>query len=171
MRRIGDWLLLTVIVVFGAVLRFNGLAVPSLWLDEILDYDVATKLTHEPLWRWLTGFASEHGPLFFATELAGRFAHAPEFAARFAPAVFGVAAVIVAAGTRGEAGTRDGGRGERLTFALLLAGSPLAIYYSREARPYALLILLATLLLAAFLRPSASPREPVPLIALSLLFT
>jgi hypothetical protein len=173
MRRIGDWLLLTAIVIFGAVLRFNGLAVPSLWLDEILDYDVATKLTHEPLWRWLTGFASEHGPLFFATELAGRFAHAPELAARFAPAVFGCLAVIVAAVL--TTGTRDEGRGESkaesLTFALLLAGSPLAIYYSREARPYALLILLATLMLAAFLRPSASPREPVPFIALALLFT
>jgi mannosyltransferase len=169
MRRIGDWLLLTAIVTFGAVLRFSGLAVPSLWLDEILDYDVAKKLTHEPLWHWLTGFAREHGPLFFATELAGRFAHGPEFAARFAPAVFGVAAVIVAAVLK--TGTRDEGRGENLTFALLLAGSPLAIYYSREARPYALLILLATLMLAAFLRPSASPREPVPLIALALLFT
>ena len=67
MRRIGDGLLLAAIVIFGAVLRFGGLAIPSLWLDEILDYDVATKLTHEPLWRWLTGFASEHGPLFFAT--------------------------------------------------------------------------------------------------------
>src|SRR3954447_17909659 len=168
MRRIGEWLLLAAIVIFGAVLRFGGLAIPSLWLDEILDYDVATKLTHEPLWRWLTGFASEHGPLFFASELAGRFAHAPEFAARFAPAVFGVAAVVVAALTTG---TRDEERGENLTFALLLAGSPLAIYYSREARPYALLILLATLMLAAFLRASAPPREPVlpfviPLIAL-----
>jgi hypothetical protein len=171
MRRIGDWLLLTAVVVFGAVLRFSGLAVPSLWLDEILDYDVATKLTHEPLWHWLTGFASEHGPLFFATELAGRFVHAPEFAARFAPAVFGCAAIVI-----GTVGCRLSCVGkddfaERATFALLLAGSPLAIYYSREARPYALLILLATLLLSVFLRPSASPREPVPLIALALLFT
>src|SRR4051812_50223185 len=88
MRRMADALLLGAIVIAGAVLRFGGLATPSLWLDEILDYDVATKLTHEPLWRWLTGFASEHGPLFFASELAGRFAHAPEFAARFAPAGF-----------------------------------------------------------------------------------
>jgi len=168
MRRIGEGVLLTAIVIFGAILRFSGLAVPSLWLDEILDYDVATKLTHEPLWRWLTGFASEHGPLFFATELAGRFAHAPEFASRFAPAVFGVAAVAIAGVV--TAGTRDEGRGENLTFALLLAGSPLAIYYSREARPYALLILLATLMLATFLRDSASPREPV-LLALALLFT
>jgi hypothetical protein len=169
MRRIGDWLLLTAIVIFGAVLRFTGLAVPSLWLDEILDYDVATKLTHEPFWRWLTGFASEHGPLFFATELAGRFAHAPELAARFAPAVFGVAAIVI-----GALGCRLSGVGkddfaERATFVLLLAGSPLAIYYSREARPYALLILLATSMLAAFLRPSASPREPVLCIAIPLL--
>jgi len=188
MRRIGEVVLLAAIAVFAVILRFGGLAVPSLWLDEILDYDLATKLPHEPLWRWLTGFASEHGPLFFASELAGRFAHAPEFAARFAPAVFGVAAVVVGAvlktGTRDEgrgenlrkAGTRDEGRGrfataESLSFALLLAGSPLAIYYSREARPYALLILLATLILAAFLRDSASPRDPVPFIALALLFT
>src|SRR2546430_12913326 len=145
MRRIGEVVLLAAIVVFGAVLRFRGLAVPSLWLDEILDYDVATKVTHEPLWRWLTGFASEHGPLFFATELAGRFAHAPEFAVRFAPGLFGVAAVVVASVL--TTGTTDEGRGENLTFALLLAGSPLAIYYSREARPYALLIFLATLIL------------------------
>lgn len=172
MRRVGEVVLLAAIAVFGAILRFGGLAVPSLWLDEILDYDVATKLTHEPLWRWLTGFASEHGPLFFASELAARFAHAPEVAARFAPAIFGVAAVVIGAvGFRLSAVGKGEDLSERLTFALLLAGSPLAIYYSREARPYALLILLATLLLSAFLRDSASPRESVPFIALALLFT
>jgi uncharacterized membrane protein len=170
MRRIGDWLLLTAIVIFGAVLRFSGLAVPSLWLDEILDYDVATKLTHEPLWHWLTGLASEHGPLFFATELAGRFAHAPEFAARFAPAVFGCVAVVIAGAGCRVSGVGEDDFGERSTFALLLAGSPLAIYYSREARPYALLILISTVILAAFLRVPASPRESlfaaIPLLAL-----
>ena len=162
MRRIAELLLLAAIVVFGAVLRFGGIAVPSLWLDEILDYDVATKLTHEPLWRWMTGFASEHGPLFFASELAGRFAHSPELAARFAPGVFGVLAIVV-----GVVGCRRSGVGsgsedhaESLTFALLLAGSPLAIYYSREARPYALLILLSTAMLALLLQShTARPRN------------
>jgi uncharacterized membrane protein len=150
MRRIADALLLAAIVIAGAVLRFGGIAVPSLWLDEILDYDVATKLTHEPLWRWLTGFTSEHGPLFFATELAGRVAHTPELAARFAPALFGVAAIGVAwiAGREIEGRTSSG---IAAAFALLLAGSPLAIYYSREARPYALLMLLATAMLALLL--------------------
>src|SRR5258708_4049202 len=152
MRRIADALLLGAIIIAGAVLRFGGLAVPSLWLDEILDYDVATKLSHEPFWRWLTRFDSEHGPLFFATELAGRVSQTPEMAGRLAPALFGVAAIVVAwgAGRRVESGV--GSRESEVgagsgpisivtpVFALLLAGSPLAIYYSREARPYALLI-------------------------------
>ncbi|HXH91090.1 MAG TPA: hypothetical protein VNN25_05880, partial [Thermoanaerobaculia bacterium] len=165
MRRIADALLLGAIVIAGAVLRFGGLAVPSLWLDEILDYDVATKLSHEPLWRWLTSFDSEHGPLFFATELAGRVAQTPEMAARLAPALFGVAAIVVAwiAGVEcresgvGVQGASAPTPDPRLSipapvFALLLAGSPLAIYYSREARPYALLMLLATAMLAVLLR-------------------
>jgi len=173
MRRIADALLLGAIVIAGAVLRFGGLAVPSLWLDEILDYDVATKLSHEPFWRWLTGFDSEHGPLFFATELAGRLAQTSEMAARLAPALFGVAAIVVAwiAGVEcresgvGVQGASAPTPDPRLptpanaiapVFALLLAGSPLAIYYSREARPYALLMLLATAMLAVLLR--AVPR-------------
>ncbi|MGH9418946.1 MAG: hypothetical protein ACRD3J_03145, partial [Thermoanaerobaculia bacterium] len=175
MRRIADALLLIAIVVFGAVLRFGGIAIPSLWLDEILDYDVATKLTHEPLWRWLTGFASEHGPLFFATELAGRFAHAPEFAARFAPAAFGVMAIVIGAvGCRVSGGGNDReGCAESLTFALLLSGSPLAIYYSREARPYALLMLLATAMLALLLRTcgAGKPWLAIALLVLTLFAT
>ncbi len=168
MRRIADALLLGAIVIAGAVLRFGGLGVPSLWLDEILDYDVATKLMHEPLWRWLTGFASEHGPLFFATELAGRVAQTPEMAARLAPALFGVAAIVVGWGAGREVeplfGSRESGVGVKaaptpaITFALLLAGSPLAIYCSREARPYALLMLLATAMLAVLLRAVPQSR-------------
>jgi hypothetical protein len=161
MRRIADALLLAAVVLFGAVLRFGGISLPSLWLDEILDYDVATKLAGEPLWRWLTGFASEHGPLFFATELAGRLAHSPELAARIAPAVFGVAAIIVAA-----LGCRLSDKWDATTFALLLAGSPLAIYYSREARPYALLMLLATLTLAALLHATRAEETASPILLL-----
>lgn len=212
MRRIVDALLLAAIVAFGATLRFSGVATPSLWLDEILDYDVATRLTHEPLWRWLTGFASEHGPLFFATELAGRVAQTPEQSARFAPALFGVAAIVLAAvgcrlsvgsgepGVEGRSaertksdtrhptadsrpapGTRQLTAGIAPTFALLLAGSPLAIYYSREARPYALLMLLATAIMAlllsagstspAFRQPSNEGRLIAPLAIAVLVLT
>ncbi|MEA2164350.1 MAG: hypothetical protein QOK37_2477 [Thermoanaerobaculia bacterium] len=179
MRRTADALLLAAIAAAGAWLRFGGIAVPSLWLDEILDYDVATKLTHEPLWHWLTGFASEHGPLFFATELAGRVASSPELAARLAPALFGVAAIVIAwmagrcVGSRGPgvgaetphdpaSESRFLAEGTALTFAVLLAGSPLAIYYSREARPYALLMLLATSMMALLLRGAGDPAANSP---------
>jgi len=181
MRRIAAGLVLVLIAGLGAVLRFSGLGVPSLWLDEILDFDVATALTHEPLWRWITGFASEHGPLFFATELAGRFATAPEFAARLAPAVFGVATVLIAATctislrdadgqprAAGEAAGAPLHGTEYLVLALLMAGSPLAIYYSREARPYALLVMLATMMLAVLLRAEGGHRwvYALPLLAM-----
>lgn len=180
MRRIIDALSLAAIVVIGAALRFGGIAVPSLWLDEILDYDVATKLTGEPLWRWLTGFPSEHGPLFFATELAGRVVQTPELAARFAPALFGIAAIMIAAvgcrlpavgGPRGERGPAPSSDvAESATFALLFAGSPLAIYFSREARPYALLMMLATAMLALLLR-GTSIRFSIVVLLLALLST
>jgi len=166
MRRIVDALMLAAIVVFGAILRFDGIAIPSLWLDEILDYDVATKLTHAPFWHWLTGFASEHGPLFFASELAGRFAHTPEFAARLAPALFGVVAIRVGALASRRLASRSAANEDAGTpvFALLLAASPLAIYYSREARPYALLMLLSAAMLAALLRETPQPGEGRALI-------
>ena len=209
MRRTADALLLAAIAAAGAWLRFSGIAVPSLWLDEILDYDVATKVSHEPFWHWLTGFASEHGPLFFATELAGRVASSPELAARLAPALFGVATILIAWIAARGVGRRASGVGVEglhaaaaeprfvargnsrsevqkvaeptvssadalpptpdsrqttpaLTFALLLAGSPLAIYYSREARPYALLMLLATAMMALLLRGVSESSSPSP---------
>lgn len=139
-RRAVDLALLAAIVAFGAFLRFDRLGVPSLWLDEILDYDNATKFAAGPWWRWLTGFASEHGPLFFASELAGRVARAPEISARLMPALFGIAAIVVIwfCGRRFGVG---------LVAALLLAASPFHVYYSREARPYALLMLIAAGLL------------------------
>jgi hypothetical protein len=149
MRRAIDGLLLAAIVAFGAWLRFDRLAQPSLWLDEILDYDLATKFAAGPWWRWLTGLASEHGRLFFASELAGRVARAPELSARLWPALFGVAAIAV---IWLAARALPQFRSAAPAAALLLAGSPFHVYFSREARPYALLMLIAAALLVVLLR-------------------
>jgi len=130
--------------IVAAVLRLARLDAVSLWLDEILDYDVATKLAHQDWWRWLIGSTREHGPLFFATELAGRVFTSPELAARIAPALFGVATIPLL-----WFATREKRTGA--IAALLLAISPLHVYYSREARPYALLLLLGTAALVSLL--------------------
>lgn len=141
-------LLIGAATVVAGVLRLIHLDRASFWLDEIIDYDAATKLVFEPWWRWLTGFGREHGPLFFATQLTARIFSTPEVAGRIAPALLGVATIpLIALAARAmRANTRTA-----IIAATLLAVSPLHVYYSREARPYGLLMLLATVALTALL--------------------
>lgn len=135
--------------IVAALLRLPHLGRASFWLDEIIDFDAATKIIHAPWWAWITGFGREHGPLFFATQVCGRIFATPEVAARIAPALLGVVTIpvvwLAARAARADAITAAAA-------ALLLAISPLHVYYSREARPYGLLMLLATIALIALLR-------------------
>jgi len=105
----------------GGALRFYGLGTPSLWLDEMIMYDVATRAEHNPWHAWITGFEFENGPLYIASPLVG------------------IAATLAGGSVAGVAA------------AWLFAVAPFNVYYSREGRPYAILALLATLALLAFL--------------------
>jgi hypothetical protein len=145
-RSIRDALILLLAVAAGAWLRFSHLAAPSFWLDEILGYDLATRAAHMPLLKWISGIESENGALYYACELAGRAFHSIEFSARVAPALFGVMTIVVAWMIEP-------------IFALLIACAPLHVYYSREARPYALLLLIATALLFLGARASRPPSS------------
>ena len=136
------------VTLLGAWLRLQQLGHPSFWLDEILGYDIATAAARQPLWRWLTIFDLEHGPIYYATELAGRFLGGVEASARLFPALIGVATIPIA--WFGARAIRSH-PAATYVFTLLLAVSPLHVYYSREARPYALVALISVALLAAFL--------------------
>src|SRR5207249_759254 len=105
----------------GALLRFDGLGVPSYWLDEILGQNLTTTAAAQPWWRWLAGFAEEHGPLYYASQLMGRVFGTSELAGRLLPALFGMATIVLVYVATRSAAT-----------AILLAASPLAVYYSRE---------------------------------------
>jgi hypothetical protein len=129
------------------VLRLYGLGTPGLWLDEILHYDIAGRAAANPWQSWLLGFEFENGPLFYGSLLAGRAAPDAETSDRLAEAVAGTATIPLLA----IAGTLAAGTGAGVAAAWLLAVAPLHVFYSREGRPYALLALLATLLLIAFL--------------------
>lgn len=62
--RVRTWfvvLLLAALVAGGALLRFHRLGVPSLWLDEILTYEIAEESGRLPPWAWLTGFERRRG--------------------------------------------------------------------------------------------------------------
>lgn len=138
-------------VVGGAFVRFRGLGEPDLWLDEILHFRIATEAAGRPLVDWLIGFERENGSLFYALQLLARLLPSGlEFQARVIAALAGTATIWLI----GEAGRKLAGDRVGVVAALLLAGSPLHVVYSREGRPYAL-ILLAT---ALFLR-GAVPVE------------
>src|SRR5947199_735349 len=131
----------------GGALRFYGLGTPSLWLDEMIMYDVATRAEHNKWHAWITGFEFENGPLYIASLLAGRVVHGVEASDRLAAAIAGTLTIPLV----GIAATLAGGSVAGVAAAWLFAVAPFNVYYSREGRPYAILALLATLALLAFL--------------------
>lgn len=157
------WVGLILAVAAGATLRFDGLAVPSLWLDEILGYELTTAAQSRPRWSWLTGLEAEHGPLYYATQMAGRLLHGVELETRVAPALIGTATVVLI----WFAAKEVAGATAAFCAAALLATSPLHVYYSREGRPYALAMMLAAALLFATIR---APRA-VPWLVLAAVYT
>lgn len=137
---------LAIAVAVAAFLRFDGLGVPSYWLDEVLGRLVVERVPTLPWWRWLTGVHPQHGPLYYALQWLASAVRDDEWGGRLFAASFGVIAVpllwVCARATRA---------GWPLLAAALLAVSPLHVYYSREARPYALLVLLVLVALLAIL--------------------
>ncbi len=132
-----------VLLVLAAALRFYGLAYRDLWFDEL--GSVALAATGN-LWE------SEGGnpPLYFALlRIWLRLVGADIAAVRAMSALFGIASVAavfwVAVELRLPSAARWWG-------AFLLACSPLHLYYSQEARAYALLVLLMLLAMGSFLR-------------------
>lgn len=147
------WLYLTALFLVcaaGGYLRFDGLGEPALWRDEIYHLQVAEQLRDQPLHHWIFRVPNdlENGPVYYGTQILGLSWAKNEAGARLFPAVFGLLTVPAMA----VAGLLLGGRLLSVVAALLLAISPLHVYYSREGRPYALLMLIAVLLLIALLQ-------------------
>lgn len=145
-----EWPALIAATLAAGWLRFRDLGGPSLWLDEILNVDITAKARALPLTSWLIGFERENGPLYFLQQLAGESLFSDvERSARFFPAVIGTCTVpLFYFVVRAIAGSR------RTAFiaSLLLAVSPFHVYYSREGRTYALLVLETLLLVMAMHR-------------------
>jgi 4-amino-4-deoxy-L-arabinose transferase-like glycosyltransferase len=126
---------LLILFCFALILRIHHLDNESLWMDEIrqtsfyshtlLDivYDAAT--THQPpLDYWIGHFIH-----FISTE---------DFAARLPAAIFGAGSVVMLAVLISQFCSWPVGIGFGIVFALL----PFNLYYSQEARPYAIVVFL-----------------------------
>lgn len=148
----GERLALAAIVGAGIALR-APLGLQSLWFDEGQTVDVL----HRGLGGVLTSAVPDtqnFPPLYFALAwLWTRVFGSGDVGLRSLSAVCGVLTIAAAY----WAGSVLAARRVGLALAALAATSPLLVWYSQEARPYALLVALSTLSLALFGRARERP--------------
>lgn len=145
------WLSLAGILLLALVLRLPGFT-ESVWFDELFTSrlfcgDVITLLR--------TLGTDIHPPLYFLFMhlWIGAFGDG-EVALRVPPLLCGLASVALLY----RVGAWLGGRWLGLVAALLLALSPVHIWYSQEARPSAAIVLMVLVTVDAFLRLVPAPR-------------
>jgi mannosyltransferase len=144
----GPALALGAIVALGALVRFAGLGVQSYHHDEVI---TAMRVIPGSFGEMLHKLkvSESNPPLYYV--LAWGWAKAfglEEFGLRSLSALFGVATVPVGY----LVGRQLDGRRCGLILAAILALDPMLIWYSQEARSYALLVFFAALSLLFFLR-------------------
>lgn len=134
--------LLLLILLVGAGLRFYGLSIQSLWLDELWTWQAAKEPTLTDVLTRGRLTVDVHPPLFFMIEhFLLRYVGDSETIMRLPSAVAGVLSVLVIylLGRRLYSDT------EGLIAAALTAVLVRPIYYSQEARANAMMILFAML--------------------------
>lgn len=136
-------------------LRLYGLTAQSLWRDEV----DALRFAQLPLSNYLSIFSQpgQNGPLYFLVlrswiSLAGT----SEFSLRYFSLLPGVVAVALTLALGRRLFIAPIG----LIAAALVAASPYLVWYSQEAKMYALVTALALLSLYALRRATAGPPPP-----------
>jgi mannosyltransferase len=136
------------LTVFAAVLRFATLGVQSYHHDEIV---TASRILRDGFWQAMdaVGFSESAPPLYYAiawlwTQVTGT----GEVGLRSVSALAGIATVPVAFLLGAELSSRRAG----IMAAALVAVNPMLVWYSQEARGYALFVLLSAVSLLYFVR-------------------
>jgi uncharacterized membrane protein len=150
-----DWFvwLIVGLTLGGAVLRFTMLG-QSYWYDEAVTVD----LVRSSFWSMVHKLPSSEStpPLYYGIAWVWiRIFGTTEVALRSLSAVFGIAAIPVAAAAGKELISRPAGA----LAGAFVAASPLLIWYSQEARAYSLYVLLSALSLLLFARARKSPSR------------
>lgn len=122
---------LALVVLGGTFLRFAGLGTESIWLDEATSLLIA-RMDLSSAIAWAA--ADIHPPLYYLTLHFWLGFGESEFAIRALSAVLGVLTIIILYALARELFDPDVG----VLSALLLSLSPMHIWYSQEARMYAM---------------------------------
>ncbi len=138
---------LLLIVLLAATLRLPTLGTQSIWFDEAATWDLVRRSLGTMLGRIPDG--ESNPPLFYVLEWGWtRVFGDGAWGLRSLSALAGIATVLVAYAI----GRRLAGRRAGLATAVLVAVNPLLVWFSQEARSYALAVLLSALALLALLR-------------------
>jgi mannosyltransferase len=143
--RVWHWAPLALVLVIGLVLRLINLG-HSYWGDETVTVHL---LRESPWYMFRHGIPGDEStpPLYYViASMWSRLFGTGEFALRSLTAIIGVATVAVAYPIGVELRSRRAG----LILASLVAVSPLMVWFSQDARSYALLILLTSVALLFF---------------------
>lgn len=151
------WLALAAIIVLAAVVRFATLRTQSIWFDEAATWDLVRRPFGEMLRRIPDG--ESNPPLFYVLEWGWTRAFGDgEAGLRSLSALAGLLTVPVAYGI----GRRAGGLARAgLVAAALVAVNPLLVWFSQEARSYALATLLSAVALLLVQRAQEDRRGRV----------
>jgi uncharacterized membrane protein len=149
MKRSNYYVAVILIIVISIFLRFFLLDNQSLWYDEGVSLILSDKTSvKENLSRILSRNGSDkYQSLYYLILFYWRSAFGnTEFAIRSLSAILGVSSVITIFFTT----LRIYGKNHAIWSSLILGFSSFGVYYSQEARPYSLLIFLASLQLYFF---------------------
>jgi uncharacterized membrane protein len=138
--------ILLLLTALGAILRLFQLGAASLWLDEASTLTYARQ-SFTQIWGSISA-GEFHPPLFYWLEHAMLAFGESEVVLRLIPAIFGILTIPVFYGIGTELLDRNTG----VLAAALLAFSPFHIFYSQEARDYALMLFVFSLAFFFFLR-------------------
>jgi mannosyltransferase len=148
------WWLLAGVVLVGAALRFPTLGEQSFWFDEATTWQIVAHGLGHVLHQ--VPQTESTPPLYYVLLWCwSRVFGLSEAGLRSLSAVFGTATIVVmwAVGRR-VASERVG-----LVAALVTAANPFLVWYSQEARAYALLLLLSAVSLLALARVLSAPSR------------
>ncbi len=143
-------LVLIVLFVLSFAVRVSRLSYHSLWWDEA---NTASLVGHKSLAESFHAIAATttsetlHPLYYFLLSIWAQVAGDSEIALRLPSVLFGSLAVIVCAMMLGEVCGN-----ETLHYSFLLLIAPFTMWYSREARPYALILFITGLHLLIYLR-------------------
>jgi mannosyltransferase len=150
------WWPLAALTLLAAALRFSTLGLQSFWYDEAF---IPVHVLHPGLAAtWRSFVHSENTPpLWYLVAWAdARIFGTGEIALRWPSALAGTATVPVVWAIARELSQR---RAVAVAAAALVAVNPLFVWYSQEARAYALFVLLAALMTLCFLRADRRPTR------------